>query len=160
DSRWTIDGTGGQWKSGWHSHLLYDAADIANLFWDRYLYTLDIEYLRNTAYPVIKGAAEFYRTFPNLKKGPDNTYHIYKTGFAEMIWGADDVLNDLNYMRGLFPTAVKAAQLLHVDSGLIPLWKDIADHLAPNPLSGDADAVLPVMRADGKPTYALARKPI
>lgn len=160
DSRWTIDGTGGQMKAGWHSHLLYDAADVANMFWDRYLYTLDIDYLRNMAYPILKGAAEFYRTFPNLIKGPDNKYHIYKTGFAETIWGADDVLNDLNYMRGLFPTAIKAAQLLDVDSDLIPLWQEVVDHLAPNPLSSDADAALPRTRADGKPTYALARKPI
>ncbi|MCJ8014249.1 Ig-like domain-containing protein [Paenibacillus sp. KQZ6P-2] len=160
DSRWTIDGTGGQWKSGWHSHLVYDTADIANMYWDRYLYTMDLDYLRTTAYPVIKGAAEFYRNFPNLKKGSDNKYHIYKTGFAETIWGADDILNDLNYIRGLLPTAIKAAQLLNVDSDLIPLWQDIVDNLAPNPLSSDSNSILKRTRADGKPTYALGRSPI
>ncbi|NOU77161.1 hypothetical protein GC098_38360 [Paenibacillus sp. LMG 31458] len=160
DSRWTIDGTGGQWKSGWHSHLVYDAADVANMFWDRYLYTQDLNYLRNTAYPVIKGAAEFYRTFPNLKKGADNKYHIYKTGLAETIWGADDILNDLNYIRGLLPTAIKAAQLLNVDSNLIPMWQDIIDNLAPNPLSSDSNSILKRTRADGKPTYAMGRSPI
>ncbi|MFD0616064.1 discoidin domain-containing protein [Paenibacillus sp. GCM10027629] len=160
DSRWSIDGTGGQWKSGWHSHLVYDAADIANMYWDRYLYTMDLDYLSTTAYPVIKGAAEFYRTFPNLKKGPDNKYHIYKTGFAETIWGADDILNDLNYIRGLLPTAITAAQLLNVDSDLIPLWQDIVDNLAPNPLSSDSNSILKRTRADGKPTYALGRSPI
>ncbi|WP_314587973.1 glycosyl hydrolase family 95 catalytic domain-containing protein [Paenibacillus terrigena] len=159
DSRWTIDGTGGQWKSGWHSHLVYDAADIANMYWDRYLYTMDTNYLRTTAYPVIKGTAEFYRTFPNLKKGTDNKYHIYKTAFAETIWGADDILNDLNYIRGLLPTAIKAAQLLNVDSNLIPLWQDIVDNLAPNPLSSDSNSIYKRTREDGKPTYALARSP-
>jgi hypothetical protein len=159
DSRWTILGLGGQWKAGYHSHLVYDTADIANMYWDRYLYTQDINYLRDTAYPVIKGAAEFYRTFPNLKKGTDNKYHIYKTGFAETIFGADDILNDLNYIRGLLPAAAKAAQLLNVDSNLIPLWQDIVANLAPNPLSSDPNAVLPRPRADGKPTYALAHSP-
>lgn len=160
DSRWTIDGTGGQWQSGWHSHLVYDAADIANMYWDRYLYTQDLNYLSTTAYPVIKGAAEFYRTFPDLKKGTDNKYHIYMTGLAETIWGANDILNDLNYIRGLLPTAIKAAQLLNVDDNLIPLWQDIVDNLAPNPLSSDANSILKRTRADGKPTYALGRSPI
>lgn len=158
ESRWTAR-PGNGYKAGSHSHLVYNTADIANLFWDRYLYAQDMDWLSNRAYPVIKGAAEFYRNFPNLKKETDNKYHIYKTGFAETIWGGDELLNDYNYIRGIMPTAIKAATLLNVDAGLIPLWQDILDNLAQNPLSSDTNALLPRTRSDGKPTYALGHMP-
>lgn len=154
ESRWCARPING-FRAGSHTHLVYNTADIANIFWDRYLYTQDMDWLRNRAYPVIKGAAEFYRNFPNLKKGSDNKYHIYRTGFAETVWGGDELLNDYNYIRGVMPTAIKAALLLNTDAHLIPLWQEILDNLADNPLSTDRNALMPRTRPDGKPTYAL-----
>src|SRR4051794_11786954 len=48
------------------THILSDAAKIGNLFYQRYLFTGDQTWLRERAYPVVKGAAEFYRNFPNV----------------------------------------------------------------------------------------------
>jgi hypothetical protein len=157
-SRWTVQAITGN-KSGWHSHLVYDTADLANFYWDRYLFTRDQDWLEERAYPMIKGAAEFYRTFPNLKMGTDGKLHLHRTAFAETIWGGDDIINDLNYIRGVLKTAIKASTLLGVDASLRPLWQDVLDDLAPNPLSSDANALLPWPTSPAKPTYALGHTP-
>jgi hypothetical protein len=49
-------------------HLFESGPKIAYLYWKRYEYTLDQEWLRTVAYPMLKGVTEFYRNFPNLKK--------------------------------------------------------------------------------------------
>ena len=51
------------------SHILGSTAKIAYLYWRRYEYTLDREWLARRAYPMLKAAVEFYRNFPNLSKG-------------------------------------------------------------------------------------------
>ena len=62
---------------GWVSHVMVVAAKTADLYWKRYEYTLDENWLRDRAYPMLRGAAEFYRNYPNLKKDTDGKYHIY-----------------------------------------------------------------------------------
>ena len=47
-------------------------------------------WLRTRAYPMLKGAAEFYRNFPNVKKGADGKYHIHNVNSNESIYGARD----------------------------------------------------------------------
>jgi len=41
-------------------HVMSSTAKIAFLYWLRYAYNLDKEWLRNTGYPMLKGTAEFY----------------------------------------------------------------------------------------------------
>ena len=38
------------------------------------------------AYPMIKGAAEFYRHFPNMRKEADGKYHIHHVNSNESVW--------------------------------------------------------------------------
>jgi hypothetical protein len=71
-ARWTIEERGAG-PFGAVTHILGTTAKVAYLFWQRYEYTLDAEFLRARAYPMMKGAAEFYRNFPNLLKGADGT---------------------------------------------------------------------------------------
>jgi hypothetical protein len=113
------------------THFLSGAADVAALFWQRYEFSGDRAFLRDRAYPIIKGVAEFYAHFPNLKKESDGKYHIYHVNRIESDWDSPDTPSELGAMRTIFPMAVHAAQVLGLDEALRPHWQEIADHLAP-----------------------------
>ena len=125
------------------SHILGSNAKIAYLFWRRYEYTLDLAWLRDRAYPMLRGAAEFYRNFPNVVMGHDGRYHIHHVNSNESVWGARDTDEDLSAMRGLFAATLRAAGILKVDAELIPVWREFLDNLAPLPLSSDPEALKP-----------------
>ena len=141
------------------SHTLVVAAKIAHLFRLRYEYTMDRDWLRERAYPILRGAAELYRNFPNLKKEADGKYHLHRTNSHEHHWGAKDVLDDLALMRGLFPTAIRVSELLGVDTGMRPLWREVLDNLAPYPASDTPGAIVRRRHKDGLRTWAPALQP-
>ena len=111
------------------THILSVASRIANLFYQRYQFTQDKEWLRDKAYPLIKGAAEFYRRFPNLKKGDDGKYHIHHVNSGESAWNSSDTSNEIGAMRMIFPLALHVSQLLNIDAELRPIWQEITDNL-------------------------------
>jgi len=113
------------------THILADAAKIGNLYYQRYLFTMDTNWLRDRAYPIIKGAAEFYRTFPNFGKEADGKYHIHHVNNGEGNWNSSDTPNEIGAMRMIFPLATHVSEMLGVDADLRPKWQDIADNLAP-----------------------------
>jgi hypothetical protein len=145
DSRWNFQTNGhfdhGHWivpdknagPFGHTSHILADSAKIATLFWDRYQYTMDQAWLRDRAYPMIKGAAEFYRNFPNVMKGEDGKYHINHVNNWEGSWNSSDTPMELSAMHTIFPIAVRAAKILKVDSELQPIWQKFEEDLAAVP---------------------------
>lgn len=57
---WGMNVTGGAW--------------LATHLWSHYKYTLDREYLRNTAYPILRGAAQFYSDY--MVEDPRNGYLV------------------------------------------------------------------------------------
>ena len=63
---------------------------IGALAWQRYQFTMDKDWLRDRAYPFIKGSAEFYRNFPNFKKDADGKYHIHHVNNGESPWNSSD----------------------------------------------------------------------
>ncbi len=120
------------------THFLSGMSGIASQFWQRYEFTGDKAWLRGEAYPMIKGVAEFYANFPNLKKESDGKYHIYHVNRIESDWDSQDTPSELGAMRSIFPMAIRASQILGVDEELRPKWQDIADNLAsPAPGSGN-----------------------
>ena len=62
-------GQGRTRRSGTSRTSSGSTAKIAYLYWQRYEYTMDEAWLRDRAYPMLKGAVEFYRNFPNLQEG-------------------------------------------------------------------------------------------
>lgn len=137
DGHW-VDGkyivpTKGSGIFGHCTHILGAGARIADLFWQRYQFTMDEAWLRDRAYPMIKGMAEFYRTFPNLKKGADGLYHIHNINNGEGEWGSADSPYEIGAMHLIFPLAEHAAEVLGVDAELRPLWQEIKDRLPPPP---------------------------
>jgi hypothetical protein len=145
NSRWSwIDK--GQWVNGrWvykdkgrgafghTSHILGAGARIAALYWQRYQYTMDKSWLRERAYPMLKGAVEFYRHFPNFQKGEDGKYHIHHTNNSELNWNSSDSAYELSAMHMVFPLAIRASEILDVDADLRPVWQEIKDNLTPAP---------------------------
>ncbi|HUR59338.1 MAG TPA: hypothetical protein VM029_16605, partial [Opitutaceae bacterium] len=154
-SRWNWWG-GGSWVDGkWvptergHgpygpvTHILGTTAKVAYLYWRRFEYTMDREWLRTRAYPMLKGAAEFYRHFPNLKKGEDSQLHLHHVNSNESVQGARDTDEDLSAMRGIFAVAALAADILEVDPTLRAQWREMLALLPPLATSTDADALKP-----------------
>jgi hypothetical protein len=154
-SRWNWIQSG-EWKNGrWVTtergfgpygavnHILGSTAKIAYYYWRRYEFTMDREWLKERAYPMLKGAAEFYRNYPNVRRGEDGRWHIHHTNSNESVYGARDTDEDISAMRGVTAVALRAAQILNLDSELQPKWREFLDHLAPLPTSDDPDALKP-----------------
>ena len=122
------------------SHFFCNMGFFAYQYYLYYEYTHDLEFLERIAYPMIRGVAEFFRTYPDTRKGTDGKYHIYGTTDGEEYWGAYDSAGSLTAMRGLYPVAVKVARLLGKDEELIPVWEEFREHLTDIPTNRHPDA--------------------
>ncbi|SMC37946.1 glycosyl hydrolase family 95 catalytic domain-containing protein [Pedobacter africanus] len=112
------------------NHIFSRGAKIAYQYWQRYEYTGDMDWLRQRAYPMLKGIAEFYRNFPNLRK-ENGRYHIYHVNDNESIWGGHNTVEEIASMKGIFPAAIKAAELLGTDQELRKHWESFISDLSP-----------------------------
>jgi selenocysteine lyase/cysteine desulfurase len=83
------------------THIFGTTAKIAYLYWQKYEYTLDEKWLRERAYPMVKGAVECYRNFPNMTLDADGKYHIHHTNSNEPAWGVRDSDEDMSALHGL-----------------------------------------------------------
>jgi hypothetical protein len=122
-------------RFSWISHLVSSGSELAIQFWWRYRYTGDTEWLRTKAYPMLRETAEFFRSL--ARKGTDGKYHIHGTNVHEMFWGVNDGIMDLAAIRGTFPLAIRAAEILNVDPDLCAGWREFLDNLAPYPMGRD-----------------------
>ncbi|MBZ5622269.1 MAG: glycoside hydrolase family 95 protein [Acidobacteriia bacterium] len=109
--------TGGAWLS---THL-----------WEHYLFTGDRQFLRNTAYPLMKGAAEFFvdtlvkdRTTGFLITGPSNSPEQ-----GGLVMGPT---MDRQIVRALFGDVIAASRILDVDAGLRDQLTNLRAQIAPN----------------------------
>jgi hypothetical protein len=125
------------------SHIFGTTAKVAYLFWRRYEFTLDRQWLRDRAYPMLRGAVEFYRNHPNLKKEEDGLYHLYWANSNESVYGARDTDEDVASMRGVSAALVRAAEILQAEPEMLPVWREFRNHLPPLPASDDAAALKP-----------------
>ncbi|HDZ40641.1 MAG TPA: glycoside hydrolase [Bacteroidetes bacterium] len=115
------------------THIFSATPEIAYLYWLRYEYSGDENWLREFAYPVIRGAVEFYRNFPNLRKESDGKYHIYHTNVGEGIWDAHNSFLDIGAIRGLTPILIRASEILGTDAEMRPLWDEFLKNISPLP---------------------------
>ncbi|MBE1446840.1 glycosyl hydrolase family 95 catalytic domain-containing protein [Paenibacillus sp. OAS669] len=127
---------------GFTTHMFGTQAGIAYHYWLYYEYTQDEAWLRERAYPIIKGTAEFFRHFPHLQKDENGIYHMYHTTSDEKYYDGTDTMDSMAAMHTIFPILLKAAELLDVDEELRPVWQELYDNLAPLPRSDHPDAVL------------------
>jgi hypothetical protein len=170
-SRWNWWGGGsyvnGRWEPtergngpfGPVTHILGTTAKVAYYYWRYYEYTLDRKWLRTRGYPMLRGAAEFYRTFPNLRADERGVLHMHHTNSNESVQDVRDSDEDLAAMRGIFPAAIRAATILDVDGPLRAEWAKTLAALAPLPTTADADALKPADYS-GPPVFTRGRMPV
>ena len=109
--------TGGAWLS---THL-----------WEHYLFTGDREFLRNTAYPLMKGASQFF--VDALVKDP-KTGFLY-TGPSNSPEQGGLVMGptmDREIVRTLFGETIAAAKALNVDADLRDRLAGMREQIAPH----------------------------
>jgi len=151
-SRWILRPT------YWTTFTTINASERAEHFWNHYLYTGDSKFLSTQAYPMLKGASEFYRNFPNLKL-EDGKYHLYRTNLHEHIMGGKDIIDDLVFIKGVMQATIKASEILGVDSNLRPLWQNIVNNLTSYPESGQVETIGSIKHHLGYTTWGQGRSP-
>lgn len=162
NSRWNWKDKG-KWIDGqfvWHdrgfgpfgpvTHILSSGAKIAHLYWQLYEHTQDRAFLQEKAYPMVKGVAEFYRNFPNLRRGEDGKYHIHHVNNHEPVFGARDTQEEIAGMRGILPVAIKAAEILQVDIERRSQWTELLENLTALPTNASPDSPLPRKPGDAE----------
>jgi len=116
-------GNGWEWNipsSAWYATHAYE----------HWAFTQDLNYLRKTAYPILKEICEYWED--NLKKMPDGTLMIPNGWSPEHGPHEDGIMHDQQLMWELFQDYLAAAKSLNIDA---PYQKKVADmlaHLAPN----------------------------
>lgn len=113
---------------------------LVQTLWDHYDYTRDKEYLRHTAYPLMKGAADFMLDWmiENPKKpgelitapctSPEAEYITDKGYQGCSFYGGTA---DLAILRELFKNTLKGAQILGIDQAYQAKLQDAINRLHP-----------------------------
>ena len=123
DPMWANWSMGGAWLS---QHLF-----------EHYRFTLDEDYLRNTAYPLMKGAAEFLLDWLIDKDGefitapstsPENAF-IDENGRRGVVTIGSAM--DLEIAWDLLTNCIEASEILGVDERQRGIWKDVRARLHP-----------------------------
>lgn len=109
--------TGGGWLS---QHL-----------WEHYLYSQDTAFLRQQAYPLMKGAAMFFEDF--LVKDPETGWLISTPSNSPENGGlVAGPTMDHQIIRTLFRNCIAAAKVLNISDEFTQSLSEKADQLAPN----------------------------
>ncbi|MDQ6479099.1 glycoside hydrolase family 95 protein [Dyadobacter sp. LHD-138] len=109
--------TGGAWLS---LHL-----------WEHYRFTQDKEFLEKTAYPLMKGAAEFFVNF--LVKDPKSGFLISSPSNSPENGGlVAGPTMDHQIIRGLFRACIATSEILKTDQAFAAKLKTIIPQMAPN----------------------------
>ena len=118
----------------------FGGAWLVNTLWEHYQYNPDEAYLRQTVYPLMKGATEFmlewmirnpkntdeWITAPSTS--PENEYVTDKGYHGMTCYGGTA---DLAILRELFANTLQAAKILKTDEALATTIEDRLQHLHP-----------------------------
>lgn len=113
------------------SHLLTGTVKVAWMFYKRYAYTRDVEWLRDRAYPYMMEAADFYMSY--FQKGEDGKYFIFPANGHEAYFGVRNGIMDLAAVRWLMPRLIDASKTLGVDEDRRAAWQEFLDNQPPFP---------------------------
>ncbi len=114
------DGVWGLWQVG--------AAWLSYAMWEHYLFSYDLDFLRDTAYPYISECVRFFLDFMfedgdgHLGTGPstspENRYFIEKDGERIKCFLCLSPTMDIAILRGLFEAYIKAEDLLGINGAM------------------------------------------
>ena len=126
---------------GYVSHIFSTTAKIAYWMWRLAEMKNDENWLRENAYPFLKGCAELYVNLPLIREEEDGKLHIIHTNNHEVMWDCRDAVSELAAMHGILPIAIKAAERLEIDQEEAAEWKEFLRKLAPMPVSTEPEAL-------------------
>lgn len=125
------------------NHIFSATAKITYLFWLRYQMTGDRWWLEERAYPMLKDTADFYLHLPFVEEGEDGKLHLKRVNNHEDLWDANDPMTELVAIHGLFPIAIRAAEILGVDAEKREKWRAFEQRMAPILTNASSDAMVP-----------------
>jgi alpha-L-fucosidase 2 len=127
-----------------HAYWLSAGGWCVRPFWDHYLVTGDMDFLRNRAVPAYKDLALFYEDFLTLTDANGN--YIFVPSFSpennpgNLNPGCMAVINasmDISVCREVLSNLIAACELLGTDADSIPKWKAMLAKLPPHLLETD-----------------------
>ena len=118
------------------------ATEVGNLTWAlhnvwlTYRHSMDESLLRDTVFPVLRRAINYYLHF--LTPGSDGKLHLPSTLSPEYpVVPPQDTNYDLALIRWGCRTLIESAELLGVDDELLPRWQEVLTRLTPYPVDAD-----------------------
>ncbi|MCR4809853.1 MAG: glycoside hydrolase family 95 protein [Prevotella sp.] len=121
---------------------------LVESLWEKYLFTMDEDYLRNVAYPLMKGAAEFCLDWlvenPNNPQelitapstSPENEYVTDKGYHGMTCYGGTA---DMAIIRELFTNTLMAAMIVHDGSSVMKRIEEALPKLHPYTVGHEGD---------------------
>lgn len=115
---------------------------LSQHLWEHYLYTLDEDFLRNTAFPLMKGSAEFYDAWlvPDenghlitpVSTSPENMFrYIDENGVTQTVGMSAGTTLDMAVIRELFKNTIEAEKILNHDTEFSARLSDKLARLLP-----------------------------
>lgn len=103
---------------------------ICHNLWLQYRFSMDESVLRNTLFPTLRRAINFY--LPFLTEDRQGKLHLKRT-YSPEYGTAEDCNYDIALLRWGCNTLLEAARILSVDDELIPKWKQVIERLTDYP---------------------------
>jgi Glycosyl hydrolase family 65, N-terminal domain len=131
---WVVNYTTTPWGftaagAGIYNYFPAGAAWLCQHLWEHYAFSQDQDYLRNTAYPIMKSAAEFWAE--RLVAQPDGTLMSSPSESPEHGGFVIGAMMDQEIVHDLFAHCIEASQILGVDADFRAKLADMKNHLAP-----------------------------
>jgi len=113
--------------------------------WRHYEFTLDEEYLKNRAYPIMKEAMQFVSDFliekddylvTNPTMSPENAYLLDANDYPGQLTYASTIDNQT--LIAHIDNCIQASEILNVDEELRTEWKEILLKIPPTRIGGDS----------------------
>lgn len=114
-----------------HGIWVTGGAWLSRHMWEHYQFSQDKDFLSSRAYPIIKGAAEFFTQF--LIKDPKTGYLISTPSNSPENGGlVAGPTMDHQIIRALFRSCIEASEILGTDRAFASQLKDMLPKIAPN----------------------------
>ncbi|MBN2698412.1 MAG: glycoside hydrolase family 95 protein, partial [Bacteroidales bacterium] len=134
---WVLHHNTDQWRgtapinAANHGIWVTGGAWLCHHLWEHYLYTGDIGFLRDTAYPIIRDAALFFTDF--LVEDPATGYLISAPSNSPEQGGlVAGPAMDHQIIRSLFKIALQCSEILDTDEAFAEKVKDKLSQVAPD----------------------------
>ena len=114
-----------------HGIWVTGGAWLCQDLWERYAFTSDTKFLKDRAYPLMKGAATFFVDF--LTEDPKTSWLISTPSNSPEIGGlVAGPTMDHQIIRDLFTNCIKACEILDVDDDFRRKLTELRGRIAPN----------------------------